>query len=205
MISVTIVGSRHRFLSGGAAWASAVSFRWHLLPTWHQPRALWSSLRLLPYRLRDVVDSGITTTMSAWSQLATSPSTTSIAPSPPASAVQRVWDNHCCEVQADQLLDAAVDDVERARYLASRAPGSVDWLHTLPPSSIGITNGQRYCPHCCWSATWCSNRATTQMRIRTEVAINGYHGVSCRHGSGRYSRHNQVNEILCLAGAYATR
>jgi len=30
----------------------------------------------------------------------------------------------CCEVQADQLHDAAVDDVERARYLASRAPGS---------------------------------------------------------------------------------
>jgi len=31
-----------------------------------------------------------------------------------------LWDNQCCEVQADQLLDAAVDDVERSRYLASR-------------------------------------------------------------------------------------
>jgi len=61
-----------------------------------------------------------------------------IAPSPPApaSAVQRVWDNQCCEVQADQLLDAASDHVERAR---SRAPaGSGDWLHTLPLSSIGL-------------------------------------------------------------------
>jgi len=70
--------------------------------------------------------------------VATSPSTTSIAPSPPASAVQRVWDNQCCEVQADQLLDAAVDDVERARYLASRAPGSGDWLHTLPCRALGL-------------------------------------------------------------------
>jgi len=81
---------------------------------------------LLPSRLRDVVDSCIATAMSAWSLLATSLSTTSIAPSPSASAVQRVWDNQCCDIQTDQLLDAAVDDVERARYLASRAraPGS---------------------------------------------------------------------------------
>jgi len=78
--------------------------------------------------------------MSAWSQSATSPSTTSIAPSPPApaSAVQRVWNNQSCEVQADQLLDAASDHIERARYLVSRAPGSGDWLHTLPLSSIGL-------------------------------------------------------------------
>jgi len=42
----------------------------------------------------------------------------------------------------------------------------------------------------------------------TEVAVNGHHGLSCRYGSGRHSRHNQVNEILCCAfnaaGAYAT-
>jgi len=41
------------------------------------------------------------------------------------------------------------------------------------------------------------------------VAVNGHHGLSCRHGSGRHARHNQVNEILCRAlnsaGAYATR
>jgi len=78
--------------------------------------------------------------MSAWSKLATSPSTTSIAPSPPASAsvVRRVWDNQCCEVQANQLLDVVIDHVERARYLSSRAPGSGDWLHTLTLSSIGL-------------------------------------------------------------------
>jgi len=41
---------------------------------------------LLAYRLRDVVDSGIATAMSAWSQSATSPSTTSIAPRQSPSA-----------------------------------------------------------------------------------------------------------------------
>jgi len=34
------------------------------------------TMSLLPSRLRDVVDSGIATAMSAWSQSATSPSTT---------------------------------------------------------------------------------------------------------------------------------
>jgi len=56
---------------------------------------------LLPYRLRDVVDSGIATAMSAWSRSATSPSNTSIAPSSPGSAVQRIRDNQCCEFQSD--------------------------------------------------------------------------------------------------------
>jgi len=33
----------------------------------------------------------------------------------------------------------------------------------------------------------------------TEVAVNGHHGLSCRHGSGRQSRHNQDNDTLCRA------
>jgi len=93
---------------------------------------------LLPSQLRDVVDSGIATAMSAWSQSATSPSTTSIASSSPAPAVQQVWDNQCCEFQADKLVDTAANDVGRARYLTSRALGSGDWLHTLPLSSSGL-------------------------------------------------------------------
>lgn len=164
---------------------------------------------LLPTRLSAVVDSGIVTAMTAWSQLATSSSTSSTASSPPASRVQQTWDNRCCEVQADLLLDAVADDVERARLLASRAPGSGDWLGALPLSSIGlkmdnatvrIAVGLRLGapivrPHKCVCGTL--------------VAVNGHHGLSCRHGSGRHSRHNQVNEILCRAlnsaGACATR
>ena len=43
----------------------------------------------------------------------------------------------------------------------------------------------------------------------TQVTVDGHHGLSCRHGSGRHSRHNQVNELLCRAfistGTLATR
>jgi len=165
---------------------------------------------LLPTRLRDVIDSGIATAMSAWSQLATRSSTTSTStPSPPASPVQRVWDSQCCEIQADLLLDAAADVVDRARLLASRAPGSGDWLHALPLSSVGlkldnatvrISAGLRLGapvvrPHICVCGAM--------------VTSDGHHGLSCRRGSGRHSRHNQINDLLCRAfvssGTSATR
>ena len=98
---------------------------------------------LLPVRLRDSADSGISTATSAWIKLATrvpseaTPDTCSTS-TPPDSSVQRVWDNICCEVQADQLLQTAEHDVHRARLLASRSSGSGDWLNAMPLSSIGL-------------------------------------------------------------------
>ena len=39
--------------------------------------------------------------------------------------------------------------------------------------------------------------------------VDGHHGLSCHHGSGRHSRHNQINDLLCRAfvssGTQATR
>ena len=31
------------------------------------------------------------------------------------------------------------------------------------------------------------------------VAVDGHHGISCRHGFGRHSQHNQLNDLLCRA------
>jgi hypothetical protein len=43
----------------------------------------------------------------------------------------------------------------------------------------------------------------------TTVSADSHHGLSCHHESGRYSRHNQVNDVLCRAfismGTLATR
>jgi len=99
--------------------------------------------------------------------------------------------------------------VARARLLAARSPGSGDWLEALPLSSVGlkmdnatvrIAVGLRLGapvvrPHVCVCGT--------------TVKVDGHHGLSCRHGSGRHSRHNQVNDLLCRAfistGTLATR
>jgi hypothetical protein len=38
------------------------------------------------------------------------------------------------------------------------------------------------------------------------VTVDGHHGLSCQHGSGRFSRqgrHNQIDELLCRAGISA--
>jgi len=62
------------------------------------------------------------------------------------------------------------------------------------------SHGQRYRPHCCWSATrYPIVRATMCMRNWGSSQLYGHHGLSCRHGSGRHSPQNRVKEILCRA------
>jgi hypothetical protein len=164
---------------------------------------------LLPPRLRDVKDSGIDVALAAWSELATYPSGATSAPDAPASFRQRAWDDLCCKAQADMLLESSASLVDRARLLASRSPCSGDWLEALPLSGIGlkmdnttirIAVGLRLGapivrPHVCVCGT--------------TVTVDGHHGLSCRHGTGRHSRHNEVNDLLCRAfissGTPATR
>lgn len=163
---------------------------------------------ILPMRLRIIEDSGIASAMSAWTRLATSSKDLTSTPSPP-SQLQRVWDDQCCKVQIETLLDVATDDVVRARLLAACSRGSGDWLDALPLSSAGlkldnatirIAAGLRLGapivqPHVCVCGS--------------TVTVDGHHGLSCRRGSGRHVRHNQLNDLLCRAfistGTLATR
>ena len=107
------------------------------------------------------------------------------------------------------LLDFAVDYVVRARLLAARSPGSGDWLEALPLSRVGNTmdnatvriaaglrlGAPKVCSHLCVCG-----------KI---VAVDGHHSLCCRFGSGRHSRHNQLNDMLRRAfiksGSLATR
>jgi len=112
-------------------------------------------------------------------------------------------------VQYRDLLDTTTNPVDRARLLASCSQGSGDWINALPLSSVGLK----------------LDNATVQIAVGlrigapvvrphvcvcgTRVTVDGLHGLSCRHGSGRHSRHNQINDILCRAfvssGTLATR
>jgi hypothetical protein len=154
---------------------------------------------LLPAHLRHVEDSGMAAASTAWLRQATSPSTSTVTPSLPTSTVQRVWDDVCCKVQSDALLDGAVDHVVRARLLAARSHWSGDWLDALPLSSVGLKMDNA------------TIRIATSLRLGAPVVrphvcvcgvtvtVDGYHGLSCRHGSGRHSRHNQLNDLLARA------
>jgi len=162
---------------------------------------------LLPARLRDIEDSGVAVAMAAWKRLATAaPISTTTTP---ISREQRAFDDPCCQVQADRLLDSATDHVERARLLASRSAGSGDWLNALPISSVGLKMDNE------------TVRIAVGLRLGapivrshicvcgTTVTVDGHHGLSCRHGSGRHARHNFINELICRAfistGTLATR
>jgi len=161
---------------------------------------------LLPSRLCDIKDSNTPSALLEWSSYTTSPSSTI---SPPVSKVQRDWDNPCCQVQYEKLLNNATDPGDRARLLASCSPGLGERLHALPLSSVGLKMDNA------------SVRIAAGLRlgapvVRPHVCVCGatvaadeHHGLSCRHGSGRHSRHDQLNDLLCRAfissGTLATR
>jgi hypothetical protein len=112
-------------------------------------------------------------------------------------------------MQDDTLLNCSTDFIDQARLVASCSSGSGDWLNALPLASAGlkmdnatvrIAAGLRLGspivrPHVCVCGKM--------------VTVDGLHHSSCRHGSGRHSRHNQVNDLLCRAfvsaGTLATR
>ena len=87
--------------------------------------------RLLPIQLHTSVDPFIATSLSAWHTI--------VGDFPePSSSQQRIWDDACCRVVADDLLTRAADLTERTRLLASRAEGSGDWLRAIPLPAIGL-------------------------------------------------------------------
>ena len=88
---------------------------------------------------------------------------------------------------------------DRARLLAVAAPHASDWLNALPVAScglrlddesirvaIGLRLGLKICePHEC--------------PCGAIVDKHGIHGLSCKYGPGRITRHNLLNELLCKA------
>ena len=90
---------------------------------------------LLPARLSDFKDSGIEVALSAWITRASGPSSRA---SPPITSKQRDWDDACCKISSEFLLNSAADMVNRSRLLAASSLGSGDWLEALPLASIGL-------------------------------------------------------------------
>ena len=146
--------------------------------------------------------------MSAWSRQAASPATPSVMPVPP-----------CLQYNAHGMTSAArcrqtlysMQPFGRARLLSARSPGSGDWLSalslSLSPVGLNMENA--------------TVRIAVGLRfgaplVRSHVCIcgitvniDGQHGLSCRHGSFRHSRHSQLNDLLSRAfisaGTSATR
>ena len=126
----------------------------------------------------------------------------SIGAAPPTGTLaikQRNWDGPAVS-KGRALLESSVDTPQdRARLLAVASPHAGDWLKALPIAScglrlddeavrvgVGMRLGLPVCEaHRCICGSW--------------VEECGLHGLSCRRGIGRLSRHNNINDILCRA------
>jgi len=122
-----------------------------------------------------------------------------IAPPPISAGRQRSWDTPLVQFEHNQLLASLPNAQDRARLLAVSAARSSDWLHALPIVSCGLflddeavrvavsfRLGARACePHTC--------------PCGSPVDALGLHGLSCRRGSGRNSRHHHLNDIIWRA------
>jgi hypothetical protein len=67
-------------------------------------------------------------------------------------------------------------------------------------------DGQCNRPHRGRLASWCSSRTASRMRLRFSGDGRRTSWSVCRHGSGRFSRHNQINcRAFVSSGTLATR
>ena len=149
---------------------------------------------LLPAHLR-AFDSHWDGALSIWAERHPSSS----VPPVEQHGRQRSWDAACVALGRKILEDHHADPYNRARLLAVQAPHSGDWLHAWPITAcglrlddeairvaIGLRLGVSLCvPHTC--------------PCGTEVDARGNHGLACRRGIGRQTRHAQLNDCIYRA------
>ena len=112
---------------------------------------------------------------------------------------QKTWSVPTHKKSQDILLKSIDCSSDRTRLLASFAPKSGAWLNALPSSNLGF------------KLTDSEVRISTALRLGCNIVhphvckcgkpvdCKGHHGLSCSLSSGRISRHNAVNNIICRA------
>ena len=93
-------------------------------------------------------------------------------------------------------MERNTDTYDKARLIAASSKHSGDWLHAIPISScglrfddevvriaVGLRLGINICePHVCICGS--------------VVDVRGSHALSCKHTSGRFTRHNHLIDIV---------
>ena len=112
---------------------------------------------------------------------------------------QRSWDEPIVTLHVKAIWEGANSEIDKARMLASKAPHSSDWLYALPITvcglrlsdedirvAVGLRLGLNICePHPCPCGAMSTSRGT--------------HGLSCKRSSGRFTRHQQINDAIWRA------
>ena len=102
----------------------------------------------------------------------------------------------CCKSVADELLEQATNESNRAGLLASKAEGSGDWLDALSLQSVGL---KLDIESVCVAAGLRLGAALVHPHrcvCEALVLADGHHGLACRKSVCQHSRHNQINDIV---------
>ncbi|KAF2891155.1 hypothetical protein ILUMI_15018, partial [Ignelater luminosus] len=95
-------------------------------------------------------------------------------------------------------LEEEANFTEIARLKALQLPESGAWLQAIPSSHIGTlmnNNSFRVCVALRIGSPVCR---PYNCICGAQVSVDGRHGLHCGKGSGRFSRHNELNDILKL-------
>ena len=122
-------------------------------------------------------------------------------PQAPASSKQSSWDLPILEVEKERVWTACSSPREKASFLAACAPHSGDWLRALPIAACGMRLDDK------------AVRLGVALRIGLQVCEPhgcpcgspvdawGSHAFVCKKASGRFARHNAINDIVARAVA----
>ena len=94
---------------------------------------------------------------------------------------------------------ATASQRDKSRLLAVTSPHSGDWLHALPIASCGLrleNEDIRVAVGLRLSVALCQAH---QCPCGASVEVNDLHGLSCKLGSGKHSRHASIDNIICRA------
>ena len=118
-------------------------------------------------------------------------------PTPNTRSKQREWDEPACKKIMQDLLNS-VDQVGRARLLASRAEGSGAWLQALPIPAVGtlLDNDTLRIAVALRVGAQICEPDTLRCRCRAMIDHLGHHPLSCRFSAGRIPRHAALNDII---------
>lgn len=116
-------------------------------------------------------------------------------PGPSLRSMQRAWDDSICGLRMHQLLhSSSVPD--RARLLASGAPGSGSWIQALPSANLGLRLSNQEIRISAGLRLGAQIVSEHTCACGTRVLPDGRHGLSCKKSAGRHSRHHAVNDII---------
>lgn len=113
---------------------------------------------------------------------------------------QKCWDNLLIDRQIEVVSSNASTQLDLARINSAKQPHTGAWLDAIPVGQLGtrLTNesfrigialrigANTVCP---------SNKCKCGATIDTR----GLHHLSCRFSAGRFSRHGEINNIVCRA------